>query len=136
MSIRAFHDVSFVIFGHQTRDLEGRGVKLTPQRILVLKYPSRDRVKTFYMSLMNPKNFSTKLHPQFSYHTMPVTLFKNPQIQLCPSIRTFNLSKKFTMQTPSGDKSSIVSNIPFSQDIIGWELAFNWLKDIENFCTF
>ncbi len=39
------HDVSFVIFGHQTWDLEG-GVKLTPpQRILVFKYPSGDRVK-------------------------------------------------------------------------------------------
>ena len=39
-------DVSFVIFGHKTWDLEGGGVKLTaPQHILVLKYPSRDRVK-------------------------------------------------------------------------------------------
>ena len=39
------NDVSFVIFRHQTWDLEG-GVKLTPpQRILVFKYPSRDRVK-------------------------------------------------------------------------------------------
>jgi len=38
------YDVSFVIFGHQTWDLEG-GVKLTPsQHILVFKYPSRDRV--------------------------------------------------------------------------------------------
>ena len=36
------NDVSFVIFGHKTWDLEG----LTPpQRILVFKYPSRDRVK-------------------------------------------------------------------------------------------
>ena len=32
------NDVSFVIFGHQTWDLEG-------QRILVFKSPSRDRVK-------------------------------------------------------------------------------------------
>ena len=40
------NDVSFVIFGHQTWDLEGGGVKLTPPpRILVFKYPSRDRVK-------------------------------------------------------------------------------------------
>jgi len=41
-----FNDVSFVIFGHKTWDLEGR-VKLTPppQHILVFKYPSRDRVK-------------------------------------------------------------------------------------------
>ena len=39
------NDVSFVIFGHKTWDLEG-GVKLTPpQHILVFKYPSRDRVK-------------------------------------------------------------------------------------------
>ena len=38
------NDVSFVIFGHKTWDLEG-GVKLTPpQRILVFKYPSGDRV--------------------------------------------------------------------------------------------
>ena len=40
------NDVSLVIFGHQTWDLEG-GVKLTPpQRILVFKYLSRDRVKS------------------------------------------------------------------------------------------
>ena len=39
------NDVSFVIFGHQTWDLEGGGVKLTPpHHILVFKYPSRDRV--------------------------------------------------------------------------------------------
>ena len=39
------NDVSFVIFRHQTWDLQG-GVKLTPpQHILVFKYPSRDRVK-------------------------------------------------------------------------------------------
>ena len=38
------NDVSFVIFGHPTWDLEG--VKLTPlKRILVFKCPSRDRVK-------------------------------------------------------------------------------------------
>ena len=38
------NDVSFVIFGHKTWDLE-EGVKLTPpQHILVFKYPSRDRV--------------------------------------------------------------------------------------------
>jgi len=37
------NDVSFVIFGLQTWDLEGGGVKLTlPQHILVFKYPSRD----------------------------------------------------------------------------------------------
>ena len=35
------NDLSFVIFGHQTWDLEGGGGK----RILVFKYPSRDRVK-------------------------------------------------------------------------------------------
>jgi len=40
------NNVSLVIFGHQTWDLEGGGVKLTPpKRILVFKYPSRDRVK-------------------------------------------------------------------------------------------
>ena len=33
------NDVSFVIFGHKTWDLEGA------QRILVFKYPSGDRVK-------------------------------------------------------------------------------------------
>ena len=39
------NDVSFVIFGHQTWDLEGGGGQIDPQqRILVLKYPSRDRV--------------------------------------------------------------------------------------------
>ena len=41
------NDVSFVIFRHQTWDLEGGG-KLTPhpQCILVFKYPSRDRVNS------------------------------------------------------------------------------------------
>ena len=38
------NDVSFVIFGHQTWDLEGVGQIDPPQRILVFKYPSRDRV--------------------------------------------------------------------------------------------
>ena len=36
------NDVSFVIFGHQTWDLE---------RILVFKYPSRDRVNRFIESV-------------------------------------------------------------------------------------
>ena len=36
---------SFVIFGHQTWDLEGGGSNWPPQHILVFKYPSRDRVK-------------------------------------------------------------------------------------------
>ena len=36
------NDVSFVIFGHETWDLEGGG---GTQHILVIKYPSRDRVK-------------------------------------------------------------------------------------------
>ena len=40
------NDVSFVIFGYKTWDLEGGGIKLTPpQQILVFKYPCRDRVK-------------------------------------------------------------------------------------------
>ena len=35
--------VSFVIFGHQTWDLEGgRQIEPPPLRILVFKYPSRD----------------------------------------------------------------------------------------------
>ena len=38
------NDVSFVIFGHQTWDLEGGGQIDPPQHILVFKYPSRDRV--------------------------------------------------------------------------------------------
>ena len=46
-----FNDESFVIFRHQTRDLEGGGVKLTPlQHILVFKYPSRDRVKQKHLN--------------------------------------------------------------------------------------
>ena len=49
------NDVSFVIFGHQTWDLEG-GVKLTPpQHILVFKYPSRDRVKSHKTGLLKSK---------------------------------------------------------------------------------
>ena len=39
------NDVLFVIFGHQTRDLEGGGSNTPPQRILVFKYLKRDRVK-------------------------------------------------------------------------------------------
>ena len=39
------NDVSFVIFGHQTWDLEGGQIDPPPQRILVFKCPSRDRVK-------------------------------------------------------------------------------------------
>jgi len=39
------NDVSFVIFGHKTWDLEGGGQIAPPQHILVFKYPSRDRVK-------------------------------------------------------------------------------------------
>jgi len=39
------NDVSFVIFGHKTWDLEGGGqIDPPPQHILVFKYPSRDRV--------------------------------------------------------------------------------------------
>ena len=38
------NDVSFVIFGHKTWDLEGVSIP-PPQHILVFKYPSRDRVK-------------------------------------------------------------------------------------------
>ena len=42
------NDVSFVIFGHQTWDLEGGGSNYPlPQRILVFKYPSRDKVASF-----------------------------------------------------------------------------------------
>ena len=39
------NDISFVIFGHQTWDLEGGANWPPPQHILVFKYPSRDRVK-------------------------------------------------------------------------------------------
>ena len=31
------------------------------------------------MSQMNPKNFSTTLHSQFNYHTLPVNPFKGIQ---------------------------------------------------------
>jgi len=41
------NDVSFVIFGHQTWDLEGGSNWPLPQHILVFKYPSRDRVNIF-----------------------------------------------------------------------------------------
>ena len=39
------NDVSFVIFGNQTWDLEGGGVQIDPPPPLVFKHPSRDRVK-------------------------------------------------------------------------------------------
>ena len=39
------NDVSFVIFGRKTWDLEGGGGQIDPpQHILVFKYPSRDMV--------------------------------------------------------------------------------------------
>ena len=41
------NDVSFVIFGHQTCDLEEGGQIDPPPHILVFKYPSRDRVNKF-----------------------------------------------------------------------------------------
>ena len=44
------NDVSFVIFGHKTWDLEGGSNWPPPQHILVFKYPSRDRVKQLYVS--------------------------------------------------------------------------------------
>ena len=48
------NDVSFVILGHQTWDLEWGGAKLTPPlHILVFKYPSRDRVKNFSLSCLD-----------------------------------------------------------------------------------
>ena len=42
------NDVLFVIFGHQTWDLEGGGQIDPPQRLLVFKYPSGDRVKKIW----------------------------------------------------------------------------------------
>ena len=48
------NDVSYVIFGHQTWDLVKLGDP-PPQRILVFKYPSRDRVKESKMSI-SPKS--------------------------------------------------------------------------------
>ena len=51
------NDVSFVIFEHQTWDLEGGGVKLSPpQHILVFKYLGRDRVKckTYLIAIVLP----------------------------------------------------------------------------------
>ena len=49
------NDVSFVKFGHQTWDLEGGGqIDPPPQRILVFKYPSRDRVNNiFHLQIQN-----------------------------------------------------------------------------------
>jgi len=45
------NDVSFVIFGHQTWDLEGGGSNCPPpQHFLVFKYPSRDRVKPMILT--------------------------------------------------------------------------------------
>ena len=50
------NDVSFVIFGHQTWDLEGGGGQIDPpQHILVFKYPSRDRVKSHKTGLLKSK---------------------------------------------------------------------------------
>ena len=48
------NDESFVIFGHQTWDLEGGGQFDPPQHILVFKYHSRDRVK--HKAMKNDKN--------------------------------------------------------------------------------
>ena len=44
-----FINVSFVIFGHQTWDLEGVGqFDPPPPAVLVFKYPSRNRVKPLF----------------------------------------------------------------------------------------
>ena len=47
-------DVSFVIFGHQTWDLEGGQIDPPPQHILVFKYPSRDRVNLRPTAIQDP----------------------------------------------------------------------------------
>ena len=57
------NDVSFVIFGHQTWDLE-EGAKLTPpQHILVFKYPSRDRVYQTYLIMHEPFKYFFTTEP-------------------------------------------------------------------------
>ena len=59
-------NVSFVIFGHKTWDLEGGGANwLPPPHILVFKYPSRDRVKVYYSSA----DFFIKLEVTFYHNT-------------------------------------------------------------------
>ena len=51
------NDVSIVIFGHKTWDLEGGGGQIDPpQLILVFKYPSRDRVNCFRIKTLIPKH--------------------------------------------------------------------------------
>ena len=58
MTAFSSNDVSFVIFGHQTWDLEGGGGQLDPpQHILVFKYPSRDRVKLENFKLQEKSKF-------------------------------------------------------------------------------
>ena len=52
------NDVSFVIFRHQTWDLEGGG---PPQRILVFKYPSRDRVKRPWIIIIKVQSIRKRL---------------------------------------------------------------------------
>ena len=41
-----------------------------------LKLSNSTPLKLFFMSQMNPKNFSTILHSQFNYYIVPVTPFK------------------------------------------------------------
>ena len=70
-------DVSFVIFGHQTWDLEGGGGSNgPPQHILVFKYPRKDRVKSLSFvvwlprKVLNSHNFHLSLQYKAASHTI------------------------------------------------------------------
>ena len=70
------NDVSFVIFGHKTWDLEGGGQIAPPQHILVFKYPSRDRVKEPNHQTNQPMNQLTN-EPTNQQTNQPINQLAN-----------------------------------------------------------
>ena len=73
------NDVSFVIFGHKTWDLEGGGQIDPPQHILVFKYPSRDRVNGYSVNPVNAIIYNL-------YFVIPIAKFSFNQL-----IKFYNL---------------------------------------------
>ena len=55
-------------------------------------------VETFYISQMNPKKLSTKLHSQFNHHTLLVTPFKTSIMNVEMSLQAY-LYKKYLLKS-------------------------------------
>ena len=78
-------------------------------------------IKTFYVSQMNPKNFSTKLHFQFNYHTLSVTPFNMSLLLLIarqknvnrPCLKLWILTSYQNWSFKSFDVSKCTTSIPW-----------------------